>query len=278
LFTTVTPEANALNELEVLGFKVDHVLKTVPPNWTTFPWAVIKGKIADQELALAWLAGCLSISQAASNKPNEVPECHWRPIMANKLTSHQKCDTDCNEFYDFGPQFLKRIGQCNRELSFTDDHERIHKTMGELRQAASSHPLGEYWFSVKNACTGHSFFSTENGRVGLGPPDTEAGDVICIFYNGFTPLTVRDVGTNNDQYHFLGESYVDSLMYGEGFELETANESTMFVLRERVPSLPLGQAGGDEMSFSASCGAFQAVEEDMLDENYSLTDLIPIPL
>jgi hypothetical protein len=42
---------------------------------------------------------------------------------------------------------------------------------------------------------------------------------------------IRDVGTNNDQYHFLGESYVDRLMYGEDFELEAANEKTMFVLR-----------------------------------------------
>ena len=50
-----------------------------------------------------------------------------------------------------------------------------------------------------------------------------------MFYNSFTPFVLR-ADTDGIEYQFLGESYVDGLMYGEAFGLDASNESTMFTL------------------------------------------------
>jgi hypothetical protein len=82
---------------------------------------------------------------------------------------------------------------------------------------------------VENVCHGRSFFATESGQIGLGPPDARTRDIVWIFHNGFTPFVLR-ADTHGIEYQFLGESNVDGPMYGEAFGLDASNESIMFTL------------------------------------------------
>ncbi|EQB43487.1 hypothetical protein CGLO_17840 [Colletotrichum gloeosporioides Cg-14] len=68
------------------------------------------------------------------------------------------------------------------------------------------------------------FFISTEGFIGLGPPDIEVGDKICVFAGGKMPFIVRDVedetqggGTPETGTHFclLGDAYVHGLMYGQ---------------------------------------------------------------
>ncbi|TVY73989.1 Heterokaryon incompatibility protein 6, OR allele [Fusarium oxysporum f. sp. cubense] len=67
------------------------------------------------------------------------------------------------------------------------------------------------------------FFITEDGYLGIGPKSMRPGDHVCVLYGGHTPFVlhpVRDAG--DEEYLFLGESFVNGLMNGEALEDEGA--------------------------------------------------------
>lgn len=67
-----------------------------------------------------------------------------------------------------------------------------------------------YQRSVSSACEARSYFSTEGGRLAIGPEETQPGDAICLFLGARTPFILRP--TSNESYIFIGDSYVHSLM------------------------------------------------------------------
>ncbi|KAH7151042.1 hypothetical protein DER46DRAFT_401158 [Fusarium sp. MPI-SDFR-AT-0072] len=69
------------------------------------------------------------------------------------------------------------------------------------------------------------FFITELGDVGIGPMSMKPGDHVCVLYGGCTPFVMRPVdGTGDEDYLFLGESFVNGLMNGEALDDEGAVE------------------------------------------------------
>ncbi|PVH96255.1 hypothetical protein DM02DRAFT_617342 [Periconia macrospinosa] len=66
------------------------------------------------------------------------------------------------------------------------------------------------------------FFVTEKGYFGLGPPDIQEADSVCILLGGSTPyilrprhahsLGARSLGAG---YDFVGDAYVHGIMQGE---------------------------------------------------------------
>jgi hypothetical protein len=75
----------------------------------------------------------------------------------------------------------------------------------------------DYVEALSSATHERCFFTTRSGRIGLGPKHTEPGNVVCIFYNGYTPFTIRprEDSESKKRYVFIGESYVHGIMYGE---------------------------------------------------------------
>jgi hypothetical protein len=78
------------------------------------------------------------------------------------------------------------------------------------------------------ASHGRSFFTTEGGRIGIGPLHTRPGNLVCIFYNGGSPYILRPRDDNS--YFLIGESYVHGLMYGEALELQNRGPDQFFTL------------------------------------------------
>jgi hypothetical protein len=60
------------------------------------------------------------------------------------------------------------------------------------------------------------FFSTKSGRIGLGPSDTRIGDTLVAIFYCPTPYLLWQ-GDHN--WHFVGETYLHDLMYGEALEM-----------------------------------------------------------
>ncbi|KAF2187575.1 hypothetical protein K469DRAFT_737786 [Zopfia rhizophila CBS 207.26] len=50
---------------------------------------------------------------------------------------------------------------------------------------------------------------------GLGPPDTERNDRICILFGCSVPVILRPCNNGTDHYHFIGEAYIHGMMDGE---------------------------------------------------------------
>jgi Heterokaryon incompatibility protein (HET) len=66
--------------------------------------------------------------------------------------------------------------------------------------------------------TGRNFFTTKNGRIGIGPRTTRPGDHVCIIFSGHCPYILRSKA-GAPTHSILGDAYVDHLMAGEVFEL-----------------------------------------------------------
>ncbi|CAM1503287.1 Fc.00g080630.m01.CDS01 [Cosmosporella sp. VM-42] len=70
------------------------------------------------------------------------------------------------------------------------------------------------------ACVGRAAIETGDGRIGLGPLDTQPGDIICILFGCSWPIVLRRVTdqTSSDQKHYtvVGSALVPGLMVGEG--------------------------------------------------------------
>lgn len=69
------------------------------------------------------------------------------------------------------------------------------------------------WYrrAVEDAVQGRRLFTTGGGYMGLGPPSTRSGDVICILLGAKVPCVLRPVGKG--QWRFVGECYLHGAMY-----------------------------------------------------------------
>ena len=202
---------------------------SIPSNWNA-EWLENTSSIADLEQFLAWEALCFLLSQTTCKSPNEVLECHWRTLIANKIREPgkcRKCDIDYTSHYQAILGLRKEVGRSDQKTSNKKCSIELQKRRDRDGDIMSSIQFARFLNSVTDACHGRSFFSTESGRIGLGPPDTKPKDIVCIFYNGCTPFIVRDIDGIGNEYQFLGESYVDGLMYGEAFELKESNRSNL---------------------------------------------------
>lgn len=66
-----------------------------------------------------------------------------------------------------------------------------------------------------------SFFVTKSGLMGIGHLDTRHGDELWVFNGGNFPFIVRPKDTGGeDDYHFVGCTYVEGIMDGEVYEDE----------------------------------------------------------
>jgi len=73
------------------------------------------------------------------------------------------------------------------------------------------------------ATNNRRFFTTRDKRIGIGSRETEAGDIVVIFFGGSTPFVIRELERKDPggkegpkEYRLVGEAYVDGLMAGEG--------------------------------------------------------------
>ena len=74
--------------------------------------------------------------------------------------------------------------------------------------------FGDCWYSANWR---RRFFITEDGHMGLGPPEMLPGDTIAILLGGSVPFCLRTVqDAPKDHYTLVGDTYVHDLMDGEG--------------------------------------------------------------
>jgi len=60
------------------------------------------------------------------------------------------------------------------------------------------------------------FFISHNKYMGLCPPESQEGDIICVLFGCNEPLVLRKV---EDHYVFIGKAYFYGWMYGKATEL-----------------------------------------------------------
>lgn len=107
-----------------------------------------------------------------------------------KGSPRSKCHLTCRQLWD------ARIA-CERGL-VPDDDEILE--------------VNRYFCFIFERLFGRCLFTTSDGNVGLGPPDIQKDDVVCILYGCNLCAILRDAGS---YYSFVGPAYLDSAMSGD---------------------------------------------------------------
>jgi hypothetical protein len=73
-------------------------------------------------------------------------------------------------------------------------------------------PYNYFWLQLMRACPGRTYFSTVNGRVGIGPPDIQGGDVVVVIYGTEPVFILRELPALDMKMEIIGDAFIHGLM------------------------------------------------------------------
>lgn len=86
----------------------------------------------------------------------------------------------------------------------------------EILCALHMHPYtGIMQYIVSIMCRGRYFFTTEQGRMGMGPRYMREGDLVILVAGMDFPMVLRPVGEDAGRYTVVGPAFVTGVMDGE---------------------------------------------------------------
>jgi hypothetical protein len=193
--------------LTILGWKVDCINEVVKdmPYWDLNDWDMESAEAADK-----LEEACLQISRTIFNSPDDIPDEHWRTIT---------CDRGRDEKGSRREEYLewKQLIQAMAKFG-----EPFPGKQGDQSLLSLPRNLCGHWNvfneDVNGTCYENTFYSTERGRIGIGPPEAEPGDFVCIPYQSDIPYIMRR-NDENGRYKLLGQTYCSGVMYGEIFDM-----------------------------------------------------------
>jgi hypothetical protein len=187
------------NKIQISGFRVGCVREVVGSPKHYFETEPSYGPSGSSALLLDYESRCLKVSQDTYNSPNEVPEAHWRTLTADAdFHSRSPLPPDVSKDYSE----VKKLWESRRDQTSPNP---INSTpVSEPQTALNYH---RNWETKRT----RTFFSTHGGRVGLGPCDLQAGDVICVLYGG-APLFVLRFNSSSNVAQLVGDAFVYGLM------------------------------------------------------------------
>lgn len=104
----------------------------------------------------------------------------------------------------------------------------------ETQLSRSERHLNVFESHVIFMAAGRRFFVSGTGLIGLAPQDAQVGDEIWVVNGGRVPLIVRPLssvqnGSHDDEYTFIGDSYVHGIMRGEFVEKQQTERTIVLV-------------------------------------------------
>lgn len=188
---------SAPNTLLVKGISIDKVARIVSDhpscNFSSSSMAQIE----------RWEQQCLEISQTTLKCPDIIPVPHVRTLVGSTRIQQGE-----GEHGDPSAAYISAL-----EAIQSRDH-RLRKFGPRFND-----PGSVYLHVLVRYCEHRRFMATVGNRIGLCPPHSKQGDLICILWGARSPFVLRPV-PNTENFQLLGECYVDGLMYGEAFRIK----------------------------------------------------------
>jgi Heterokaryon incompatibility protein (HET) len=184
------------DDLYAPGCRVDIVNQVVD---STFCWSDIDRdgwdpSIEDATSNLIWQRECLALLEQTFTKQSELPFSYILTLCEGFLVG-----------VEFEPHVIREA--YNRNILLWEEAEKSlpHADTSQRVKTAAYQFHGR----LMQNCLGRKFFSTNGSRVGIGPPETQAGDQVYILY-GAGPLYLLRFGDYAIQ--ILGNVYIHELM------------------------------------------------------------------
>lgn len=87
------------------------------------------------------------------------------------------------------------------------------------------------WQQIFRSCAGRRYFSTEGGRVGIGPSNTQRGDRICVFYGSPPVILLRAAGAEKGaSWSLIRNAFVHGFMELSEVPLSARAEDESFII------------------------------------------------
>ena len=190
----------ASNTLLVKGIIIDKVARIVSnhPSWNSS-----SSSIAQIE---GWEQECLRISQTTLKCPDSIPVAYVRTLIGDPRTNDYLQPEEV-EPWDPRAPYISAL-----EAIKTRDHP-IQRGPVLTDLASQSISLMSEFSRERR------FMATIGNRIGLCPPHTKQGDLICILWGARSPFVLRRM-PDTENFQLVGECYVDGLMYGEAFRIK----------------------------------------------------------
>ncbi|KAH8777525.1 hypothetical protein F5883DRAFT_696048 [Diaporthe sp. PMI_573] len=77
-----------------------------------------------------------------------------------------------------------------------------------------------------------TFFITHRGYIGVGPEDTQVGDVLYVLFGGHVPFLLREIPETPERrgsHTFVGHTYVHGIMDGEALKADIQDQEVIIV-------------------------------------------------
>ena len=192
--------ANTDHHIKVPGFRVDRVEEVVDLKFSLSPdFNRDILSVNEATSLLEWEETCLQSSMGAYVSKG-VPDAHWRTLIAD-WTCQLSSEGVLEELCPVPDSFRSAYDDFKQWLIDT----RANSARNSQRDQRS---VKQFMASVSR-CQERRFFRTCDNRVGLGPLDTQPGDLICVFYSAAPVFILR-----SQQKGFVNKLVGDAYVYG----------------------------------------------------------------
>jgi hypothetical protein len=187
--------------LKLKGFPLDKVDKVITVNFRPFScWEDERIQNATQENLALWDRQCLALARATIKQgPAKMHflDVHWRTLSFDQMADQPK-------------QVVRQA-----YLTFRDwaNQTQVPARLPSNLTAEAGLMVRRFIDKIGFSCS-RAYFSTVRGRLGLGPRNMAVGDLVYIVHGAKVPYILRSRPTKTEM-RFIGDCYVDGVMYGE---------------------------------------------------------------
>ncbi|KAI8932350.1 hypothetical protein NX059_010543 [Plenodomus lindquistii] len=231
---------NPDGRLQTRMFIVDHV-ETVSDAYA-YPEGQSRDKPVWRRWSLSWddKAERMAIDGTRDPYPRKFPplpdvsryEAFWRTLVANSSRDGSCAPEDWKDGYAEGRALTARSLGVKPTSLFADidPSQEEYSYPDETMYAACL-----AWYDMMGSiCGNRAFCTTHNGMMGLVPPLTQKGDIVCLLPGGVIPYLMRkkEPSVSGNEFQLVGESYFHgvSAVAGMNWLRETGVEPQSIVL------------------------------------------------
>ena len=171
------------------GCQIDHVEEIVSSTYTTRVEGDPEAWISEGVHDLAWERQCQSLSQRTLGTGVEKDVIYIQTLIGNNPIPGRE-DTDLRRILDH-TKYVWSEGSLPAECN-AGDVEAVGKLSSEMAPA----------------CENRMFFSTNGGHIGIGPPETQPGDLICILFGAKPLYVLRGESDGTEPLQILGDAFI----------------------------------------------------------------------
>ncbi|KAI4861712.1 HET domain-containing protein [Hypoxylon rubiginosum] len=193
--------------LRVAGLRLDEVVRVIP-----FSMEIEKDSRFSPQFAV-WFSQIAEVAMVDIMNGNVVS---WAASLIKTTTAeqHRLAGRNCDQSSRDGLAYLyEHLLHDAAQLALLQSKSGSREALDLLRVLSERGEPREYEVLATNFCFSRSFFITVNGRMGIGPSDSQIGDTVSVIQGGCVPYIIRH--HDKGKWIFVGESYVHGLMNGE---------------------------------------------------------------